>query len=221
MNKIIVDIETIGLDFDDFDKISQDYLLKFAASEEEKEDVKRKLALYPLTGQIVTIGMLNPDSMKGLVLFQDNNEGIEKMEENGIVFEAGPEKEILKKFWEHIKSYDQVITFNGRGFDMPYLIFRSAVCKVRPTKNLMGYRYSADNHCDLLDQFTFYGAVRKFNLHFYAKALGLSSSKEGGMDGSKVDECFRNGQYLDIARYCLEDLKVTGELYNIWRDYIK
>lgn len=221
MSKVIVDIETIGLDFDTLETKSREYLLKYAKSEEEKEELKKKLALYPLTGQIVAIGMLNPETMKGCMLFQSGSAPGEKFDENGIVFEAGGEKEILEKFWDRVRTYNQVITFNGRGFDAPYLLMRSSIHRIKPTRNLMCYRYDYREHCDLLDQLTFYGAVRKYNLDFYARSFGIKSSKEEGIDGSLVGELFKQGKYLEIARYCVRDLVTTKELFDIWDKYIR
>jgi hypothetical protein len=188
MSKIIVDIETVGFDFESFDQKSQEYLLKYGQTEEDKKDIKNRLGLYPLTGEIVAIGMLNPDTMKGCMLYQNGNGEKEKSEEDGISYESGMEKEILEQFWAKLKSYQQVITFIGRGFDAPYLIMRSAAHRIRPTKNLMGYRYDSKEHCDLLEQLTFYGAVRKYNMDFYAKSFGLKSSKDEGVDGSMVGD---------------------------------
>ena len=221
MSKVIVDIETIGVNFETLDEKIQEYLLKFAENEEEKTDIKKKLSLYPLTGEVVTIGMLNPETMKGVALFQDRGAGIEKFEEDGIVYEAGTEKDILEKFWDILKVYDQVVTFNGRGFDAPYLMLRSAVNKVRPTKNLMNYRYDYKLHCDLMDQLNFYGATRKYNLDFYAKAFGIKSSKDGGVDGSMVGEMYKQKKYLDVARYCVRDLVTTKELFEYWDKYLR
>lgn len=221
MTRVVVDIETVGFDFESFDKKAQEYLLKYAESDQEQEDIKKKLSLYPMTGQIVVIGLLNPDTMGGRVLFQAGGQAFSPLTEEGIVYEAGDEKEILQKFWEAVANYNQVITFNGRGFDVPYLMLRSAIQKVRPTKNLMGYRYEANNHCDLLEQLTFYGAVRKFNLDFYAKTFGIKSSKDSGIDGSVVGELYKKGQYLDIARYCLGDLIATKELFEYWDKYLR
>lgn len=177
MNKIIVDIETIGVDFKTLDLKSQEYLLKFAENEEEEERIKESLALYPLTGEIVAIGMLNPDTDRGSILFQNKGGKRESFTEGNIIFESGSEKEILEKFWHTILNYDQIITFNGRCFDAPYLNLRSAVLKIAPSKNIMPYRYDYKVHCDLLDQLTFYGATRRFSLHFYAKAFGIKKSQ--------------------------------------------
>lgn len=221
MARAVVDIETVGFDFNSFDEKSRQYLLKFSQTEEEKEDAKKRLSLYPLTGEIVTVGVLNPDTMKGVVLFQDKGEKMEKFEEGGFVYETGSEKEILAKFWEVIKNYDQIITFNGRGFDAPFLMLRSAIHRVRPTKNLMGYRYDSKEHCDLMEQLTFYGAVRKFNLDFYAKSFGIESSKNGGIDGSMVRDLYKKGKYLEVAKYCAGDLLTTKELFDYWDKYLR
>ena len=221
MSKIILDIETVGFDFDSFEKKSQEYLLKYSETEEEKDDTKKKLSLYPLTGEVVAVGLLNPDTMRGTVLFQDKNSNTPKLEEGDIVYESGNEVEILEKFWDIVKTYDQVITFNGRGFDAPYLMLRSAVNKIRATKNMMGYRYDYKEHCDLMEQLTFYGATRKFSLDLYAKALGIKSSKDEGIDGSMVGDLYKNGKFMDIARYCFRDLVTTKELYDYWDRYLR
>lgn len=221
MSSVVVDIETIGIDFESLDAKRKEYLLKYGENEEDRKKTKDSLALYPLTGEIVAIGMLNPDTQKGCVLFQNNKGDKINQDEKGILYESGSEKEILEKFWDMMKSYNQIITFNGRGFDAPYLLMRSLVHRVRPTKNILGYRFESNNHCDLLDQLTFYGAVRKYNLDFYAKSFGIKSSKDGGVDGSMVGEMYKNGKYLEIARYCYQDLVTTGEIYNIWNKYLK
>jgi DNA polymerase elongation subunit (family B) len=220
MSKIIVDIETIGIEFDSLDKKGKEYLLKYAENDEDKEKTKKTLGLYPLTGEIVAIGMLNPDTKKGIMLYQNGKQKSENFEENGIVYESGTETELLEKFWDFIKNYKQIITFNGRSFDIPYLMMRSAVKKVKPTRNFMGYRFDAREHCDLLDQLTFYGATRKYNMDFYAKSFGIKSSKDEGIDGSMVNSLFKQEKYLDIARYCVRDLVTTEELYNVWSQYL-
>ena len=221
MAKIVIDIETIGFDFESFEKKTQEYLLKYATTEEEKTEIKKRLGLYPLTGEIVAIGMLNPDTQKGILLFQNNSGDQMEFEESGIEYQSGTEENMLEKFWEIIEKYDTVITFNGRNFDVPFLLLRSAKHSVRPTKNLLGYRYEFQKHCDLLDQLTFYGAMRKFNLDFYAKFFGIKSSKEDGIDGSMVSELYQTGRYFEIARYCARDLATTRELYLYWNKYLK
>lgn len=232
MSKVIFDIETIG-EFEALDEDSQQYLLKYAEDEKKKSESKKRTALWPFTGQIVAIGLLNPETEKGKVYFQApslsggnaalsaaTNEKIKPFSENNIDFKACSEKEILENFWQDVKSYNQFITFNGRGFDCPYLMLRSAVLRTRPTKNLMPPRYSADKHIDLLDQLTFYGAFRKFTLDFYCRSLGIKSPKIEGMTGEKINQYFSEKKYLEIARYCMADVRATAELYSVWSSYI-
>ncbi|MEK7149508.1 MAG: ribonuclease H-like domain-containing protein [Patescibacteria group bacterium] len=127
--KLVFDIETIGLDFETFNKTSQKYLIKFA------EDETDKGAVYLRTNdkQLTTNNL-----------------------EEGITIETGDEKEILEKFWEIAKKYNYFISFNGRGFDVPFLM---------SNRYLSLQKYDAV-HVDLFDQLNFYGAVwKKFNLH--------------------------------------------------------
>jgi DNA polymerase elongation subunit (family B) len=219
MSRVVFDIEAVG-DFENLDEETQDYFLKYAKDEKEIEEVKKNVNFWPFTGQIVAISLFNPESSKGKVFFQAPDQKIENFSEDGIDFEASDEKKILEKFWQNIKNYHQFITFNGRGFDCPYLMLRSAVLGVRPTRNLMPPRFSADFHIDLLDQLTFYGAFRKFTLDFYCRSLGIESPKIAGVSGEKVAQYFKEGKYLEIAHYCLADTRATAELYNRWIEYI-
>lgn len=221
MTKLIFDIETVGKDFDSLDKDSQEYLLKYSETEEKKEDIKSKLGLWPLTAQIVAIAVLNPDTGKGAVYYQAGGEKKEIFAEEGIEYRAGTEKEIIGCFWKAAGSYNQFITFNGRGFDAPFLIIRSAINEIIPTKNLMPPRFSSYAHVDLLDQLTFYGATkRSFTLDFYCKSFGIKSPKEDGVNGLDVGRLYKGGEYKKIAKYCFGDVVATKKLYEVWRDYI-
>lgn len=221
MSRIVFDIETVGKDFDTLDKPVQEYLLRWTESEEDKKDVAESLSFYPQTGEIITIGMLDPDKKKGFVFFQNNSDPILPFEEEGFTFETGTEKEILQKFWETIQHRDQFITFNGRSFDCPFILIRSAVHRIKPVKELLPYRYG-DAHIDLLDKLTFYGAFRRrFSLDMWCRTFGIKSPKEGGITGYEVKDLYRSGRHLDIARYCAGDLRATAALLSVWQKYIR
>jgi 3'-5' exonuclease len=202
-------------------KKSQNYLLKFVEGEDEIREAKEKLALYPLTGEVVAIGMLNPDTMKGKVFYQNLEGSQEEWEEDGFFCQSGSEKDIISRFWEQVKSYDQIVTFNGRGFDGPYLHLRSAINKIVPSRNLVPYRFGYKSHCDLLDQLTYYGATRKFNLHFYCRAFGLKSPKDNGIDGLEIGKFYQAKKFNDIVRYCMGDILATKTLFDYWEKYLK
>jgi 3'-5' exonuclease len=86
------------------------------------------------------------------------------------------------------------------------------------------YRHAAIGvqHIDLMDQFTFYGAVRRRgSLHLYCQAFGIRSPKAEGITGDDVGRLFRERKYREIAEYNSWDLIATWELYNIWKEYIR
>lgn len=220
MSNIIFDIETIGADFELLPKPVQESLLKYTNTEEEKESEKQKLALWPLTGQIATIAILFDDKNSGYVFFQSPKTTLDPFKKDGINFVPGSEKQILKNFWEIILNCDKFITFNGRSFDCPFILVRSSIHKIKATRNLMPNRYSTNDHIDLLDQLTFYGAFRrKFPLDIWCRAFGIQSPKKD-YSGKDVAQLFKTEKYLDIANYCLSDVKSTLELYRYWNDYI-
>ncbi len=221
MSRVVFDIETVGIDFGTLSEEAQKYILKSGEDEKKNEAVKEKLGLWPLTGEIAAICLLNPETNKGRVYFQAPGAKVRPLIEDGVEYLAMSEKEILENFWQEIKNYSQFVTFNGRLFDCPYIMLRSGVLKVRPTRNLMPYRYKDDEHIDLLDQLTFYGAFRKFSLDFYCKTFGLDSGKLAGMSGDKVQEYFKKGKYLEIAKYCAMDVRATAELFERWEKYIR
>lgn len=219
MASIIIDIETIGPDFSELTPEDQEYLLHFAKTEEEKEEVKEKIGLQIPLVEIVAIGMLNPETDQARVYFQAPNQEISPFTEQGIEHIAGSEKEILQRFWQDMISYQQIITFNGRSFDGPVLLLRSANLGIKPTRNLVPNRYYPNLHCDLLDQLSFYGAAKRYKLDFYCRAFGIKSSKHE-MDGLKVKPYFLQGKYLEIAKYCAGDLQATSKLWKIWEKYL-
>ena len=221
MSRVVFDIETIGSPFDAFPSAVQKYILGEGEDEKKNQEAKDKLGFWPLTGQIAAICLLNPDTQKGRVYFQAPDAKIKPLIEDGIEYLAMGEKEILENFWQEIKNYKQFVTFNGRKFDCPFIMLRSGVLKVRPTRNLMPYRYSDQEHVDLLDQLTFYDAFRRFSLDFYCRTFGLDAGKLEGMSGDKVQEYFKKGKFLEIAKYCATDVKATAELLERWEKYIR
>lgn len=184
-------------------------------------------SLWPLTGQVVCIAMLNVDSQRGKVLFvaEDSDDPSDAQDGPVEYMPCVDEGELLTEFWEVAERYDSVVTFNGRGFDVPFLYLRSAVLKVDVSrKDWLGYRYQTDPHCDLLEQLTFYnisgrdGAARRFNLDFYCKAFGIESPKSHGVTGMDVGRMMAEGKGRAVAEYCMRDVQATLELYKIWQE---
>ena len=222
MSKIIFDIETVGADIGDFDVPTQEYLLKGAKTEEEEQLVKDSLSFYPVTAQVVTIAMLEVETDKSFVCFKTPDQAPSRSLENNTEYFGVPhEKQVLELFWKKIEEYEQFVTFNGRGFDCPFLLIRSAINQLKPTKNLMPDRYRSNAHIDLMEKLSFLGATRRrFSLHMWCHAFGIKSPKEEGVTGLDVKNLFHEAKYLDIARYCLRDVVATKELYQYWDKYL-
>ena len=234
-NKLIIDIETIGEDFDALDKATQENLTRWIKKDSDTEseyklalqDVKNELGFSPLTGEIVAIGVLDYHKNEGGVYYQAPGQKNEEVKEDGISFKQMTEKEMLQKFWELANRYDTFITFNGRTFDIPFLMVRSAIHAIRPTKDLMQGRYpwqqrnNSAVHVDLFDVLTFYGATRrKGGLHLWSRAFGIESPKAGGVSGDDVGPLFKKKKFLEIAKYNVGDLRATRELYGKWEEYL-
>lgn len=216
MNRLVFDIECSGKDFDVLDEKTQESLLRYAQTPEEIKKEKEKTALWPVTGEIIAIGMLNIDTGNAKVYFCGDEENADEYEKEGVTYKMGNERHVLEWFWKDVVHFDQMITFNGRGFDAPYILFRSMVHDLMPSIDLMPYRYDARKHCDLADQLSYYGATRRFGLHLYMQALGLQSPKEAGVDGGAVPQLFKDKEYKKIAEYCMRDVYATAELFKKW-----
>ncbi|MGD8778352.1 MAG: ribonuclease H-like domain-containing protein [Ignavibacteria bacterium] len=224
--KLVFDIETVGYDFESLHESQQELLLRYVEKEkdeelrrEKKDEAIRYLNLYPFTARIVSIAMMNTETENTLVLFEGENDKWE-VKDDKIKYESHSEEKIIKLFWKFIKKADQAITFNGRMFDIPFLMLRSAILRIKPSVNLLGNRYYSTTHVDLLEQFTFHGLMRKFNLDFYCRAFGIESPKSKEITGMEVNELYRAGRIKDIAIYNGKDVKATYELYKIWDEHL-
>ncbi len=231
--KLVFDIETIGVDFESLDKITQKSLTRWIKKESESEkeyqeylkELKEGLGFSPLTGEVVVVGTLDFEKNQGGIYFQAPGKDIEEFTEEGIKFKQMTEKEMLEQFWQIALKYDEFISFNGRQFDGPFLMIRSAYHGIRPTRNLSESRYVYQQrnctHIDLADQLTFQGNLRrKGSLHLWSNLFGIKSPKAEGITGDDVGRLYKEGKFLEIAKYNLGDLKATKELYEKWNKYL-
>lgn len=230
MRRIVFDIETCAYPFESLSESQREYLLRYADKEPDPDkrqlmidDAVRYTSLYPFTSKCIVIGIYDVEKEKSYVYYESQMKEewtIESATDGGKVQYKGlSEKEMLESFWRIVKHIDQFITFNGRNFDVPFLMMRSAMVGVKVTKNLMGYRYG-DEHIDLLEQFTFYGSTRKFNLDFYCQSFGIESPKSKDISGMEVKNLYEAGRIKDIAVYCSKDVYATYQLFKIWEKYI-
>ncbi len=103
--------------------------------------------------------------------------------------------EIARLFWQSA-GRAELVTFNGRGFDLPLLelaAFRfGLVCPKSP------------GHLDLMDWLTNRGAFRLVGgLNLLSKILGKPGKME--VTGDKILGLYQQGRIGDINDYCLAD----------------
>lgn len=123
--------------------------------------------------------------------------------------------EMTRLFWEGIeKIYKDasLVTFNGRGFDIPLLelmAFRYGYTAKRHFKDKFASRYRfGTKHIDIHDWMSNYNAFRmNGGLDLLAKTLG----KPGKMDakGEEVYDMFLEGKVAEINNYCVHDVLDT------------
>jgi uncharacterized protein YprB with RNaseH-like and TPR domain len=232
MSTLIVDIETVGEVWDDIDDITQDALTRWAHKTASTDtdlvamlnDIKNSLGFSPVTGHIVALGVYDIERQQGTVYYEvDDSTADERV--GAFWYRARTEASMLAEFWDGVQTYDTVVTFNGRNFDLPFILHRSVANAVIPTIDLMRYRYLTQQvppyHIDLADQLTFYGAMGKRpGLHLFCRTYGIESPKSHGVSGDDVARLYAERHCREIAAYNSYDLIATAELYTVWQKYL-
>jgi 3'-5' exonuclease len=147
MATLIFDIETVGEKWEDLDQTSQEVLTRWidktAKDDDDREaqieDLKDGLGFSPLTGFVVAIGLYDLERKKGVVFYDNKGEGGEESTHEGYTLKPRTEKEMLQDFWDGARQYDTFVTFNGRGFDVPFLALRSGREIPLPTTKCKAY----------------------------------------------------------------------------------
>src|SRR5256714_9572890 len=217
MKKLVIDIETVGTPWEEHDSYVREYLMK-GQTEDGAEETKRAGGLSPFRGKIVAIGVINIEDGRSCALYEVPGQTEIVYERAGArTYISGTEKQILERFWSFFENDSRFISFNGRQFDGPFLMIRSAVNGVTPKRDLVGYRYGFHPNCDLREALNFFGTVNarqfKFNLDLACKTFAVATSKREGLDGRSVEAWYRAGRHREIAEYCLDDVRATKELY--------
>ncbi|MFT5287767.1 MAG: DNA polymerase elongation subunit (family B) [Planctomycetota bacterium] len=214
-NAITFDIEVAGSPWEEVDEATRGYLMQRARDETEREALPERTGLITGLGKVITIGLWNIEAQRGLVLLEGDSEEQREWDKvpHSDIF-RGTEKELLERFWEIVgRKRPRLVSYNGRGYDGPVLMVRSAMLGVKPSVNLLPYRYDISAHCDLFDIFSFQGASRdRYSLDYWCRRFDIESPK-GGIDGSQVTRAYREGRIDDIGEYCLRDVRATAELY--------
>jgi predicted PolB exonuclease-like 3'-5' exonuclease len=143
--------------------------------------------------------------------------GVKKI---GTVGEGKDEAPMMADFADFMGKWrPQVVTWNGRGFDLPVLALRALRFGLDFRWYYRGegyrYRFTEEGHLDLADVISDHGAARMTSLDGAARTIGLPG--KGDVDGSQVEGLFNAGQIDALRRYCLADVTQTAFLFLRYR----
>jgi predicted PolB exonuclease-like 3'-5' exonuclease len=113
--------------------------------------------------------------------------------------------EIVRAFWKGMALYrTRLVTFNGRGFDLPLLELAAFRYGCGARDYFQGRNRYNGNHLDLFDWLSNYGAFRLAGgLDLLSKILGKPGKME--VSGDRVYSLHLEGKHQQINDYCMFD----------------
>lgn len=205
---LILDIETAaipGLTYPEADREPPaNYKAPAAVAawrEKDRQAWAKECALSPRTGRVVAVGLATADSAKVLTL------------------EHMSERELLAQALGQVDQHRPLVTFNGAGFDLPFLFTRASISGVRIPVRAGDYtrKYATHPHIDLFGVLTNWGQVRKGDsLHGWCEAFGLGVDDE--TTGADIAAMVEAGDWQGVTDHCLSDITLTRALYERMAD---
>ena len=135
-----------------------------------------------------------------------------------------PEPELIRRFFDGIERYTpQLVSWNGGGFDLPVLHYRSLIHGVAAAKYWdwgdedRDFKYNSylgryhTRHLDLMDVLAAYQPRAFAGLDAMARLCGFPGKL--GMDGSEVRAAVQAGKLDEVRKYCETDAMNTYLLY--------
>lgn len=227
-NALVFDIETVA----DITPENRAAITPLAGKREVTAE--EYASLCPPLARVVCIGWLDVTAQKLGALFDATLHAGEWQPSTTVEDGSGKtrscdihgcdgEADLLKQFGGMVERHlggtnGQLVTYNGRGFDLPVLIHRDIKHRVTQgrellTKAVNENRYRPLMHVDLQDAVTFCGATGRYPMAAYAIGYGWRSPKTE-MDGSMVSTAVKEGRILDVVIYCAGDVLATAHIYS-------
>jgi 3'-5' exonuclease len=138
--------------------------------------------------------------------------------------ESSSEKSLIERFFEGLEKYTpELVSWNGAGFDLPVLHYRSLLHSVPAARywetgdSDQSFRYSNYlsrfhwRHMDLMDILSGFQGRGRASLQDIASLLGFPGKL--GMHGAEVWEAYLQGGLARIRDYCETDVLNTYLIY--------
>lgn len=214
MNVLIFDIETIpdlasGRRLYDLEGLKDADVAKVMFHKRREETGDSEFLRHPLH-QVVAISVVlrHADQLRVWSLGDANSS----------------EAEILRRFYEGVEKYTPtLVTWNGSGFDLPVLHYRSLLHGISAPRYWDTGEHDRDfkwnnylsrfhaRHTDLMDVLSAYQGRATARLDDIALMLGQPGKL--GMDGSQVWDAYQAGKLAEIRNYCETDVLNTYLVY--------
>jgi predicted PolB exonuclease-like 3'-5' exonuclease len=140
--------------------------------------------------------------------------------------DSADEEAIIRHFFGFIEDKNpKLVSFNGRGFDIPMLLIRAMQYNLsfpayfdqnNPQLNKSKWenyrqRYAEHFHTDLLDSLGSFGAVRNLKLDIVCTMAGIPGKYD--VSGDQVFALYYEDKLEKIQEYCQSDVLNTYWLY--------
>ena len=220
---LVFDIETVpALDRRELPSTVAEALSDNAAKKEM--DTSAVMGMSPFFGKVVSLAIGDGDAEPGsggdeVTVLAVPPEGFEEPD-GGVPKHVRlmSEEDLLRAFWALASKAECVVSYNGRGFDVPFVVTRSLIHGIPARVDLVSGRFSLRPHLDLFELVSQRGRGPS-KLDVVCWALGIESPKEV-MDGSMVAPAYARGEILKIAEYNAHDVRATSAVYRKCRDLI-
>ncbi|HEB53162.1 MAG TPA: hypothetical protein ENI87_07910 [bacterium] len=218
---LVFDIETVpALDRRELPPTVAEALSDNAAKKEM--DTSAVMGMSPFFGKVVSLAIGDGDAEPGS---DDDQVTVLAVPPDGVEIHDCPEwlrlmsePDLLRAFWALCSKAEVVVSYNGRGFDVPFVVTRSLIWDIPARVDLVSGRWSLKPHLDLFELVSQRGRGPS-KLDVVCWALGIESPK-GVMDGSMVAPAYARGEIVEIAEYNAHDVRATSAVYRKCRDLI-
>jgi predicted PolB exonuclease-like 3'-5' exonuclease len=133
-----------------------------------------------------------------------------------VLGEGNDEPGILEEFAKLLSERRPcLVTYNGRGFDMPVIATRclryGVTLRHYYQSRDVRYRFSTEGHFDLMDFMADFGAAKMSKLDVMARLCGMPGKV--GVDGKDVGPLVHAGKLDEVKHYCLCDVVQTAGVF--------
>jgi hypothetical protein len=134
----------------------------------------------------------------------------------GIVGENKGEAAMLTDLSRFLEEHrPEIVSWNGRGFDLPVLATRCLRHGVPFGSYYAGRdaraRAAPDSHFDVMEYLADFGAARASRLDTVSKLIGLPGKI--GVEGKDVGPLIHAGRVAEVQNYCLGDVFQTAAVF--------